>query len=170
MDLRSIIRDVPDFPHEGILFRDITPILHDPNALRESVRQMQDALAGIEFDYVAGPESRGFIFGVPLACTMGKGFIPVRKAGKLPYETVAQSYDLEYGSATIEIHADAIQPGQKVVIVDDLLATGGTCGALCKLIESQGGIVSGIVFLIELVDLNGRTLLENYNVTSIIRY
>jgi len=170
MDLRSIIRDVPDFPQQGILFRDITPVLHDPEALRDSIRQMTDALAGIEFDLVAGPESRGFIFGVPLAYEMNKGFIPVRKAGKLPYKTVARSYDLEYGSATVEIHADAIKPGQRVVIVDDLLATGGTCRALCELIEAQGGIVSGIVFLIELAALGGREKLGDYPVHSILTY
>ena len=170
MDLRTVIRDIPDFPHEGILFRDITPVLHDPAALRDSVQQMAGKLEGIEFDLIAGPESRGFIFGVPLSHELDKGFIPVRKAGKLPYKTVAQSYDLEYGSATIEIHEDAIQPGQRVVIVDDLLATGGTCRALCELIEMQGGIVAGIVFLIELEDLHGRDHLQKYNVHSIVKY
>jgi len=170
MDLRNIIRDIPDFPHEGILFRDITPVLHNPEALHESVRQMSEKLVGIDFDLVAGPESRGFIFGVPMAYAMNKGFIPVRKAGKLPHKTVSESYDLEYGSATIEIHEDAIAPGQKVVIIDDLLATGGTCRALCNLIESQGGIVAGIVFLIELEALNGRALLQGYNVHSIVTY
>jgi len=170
MDLRTIIRDVPDFPSKGILFRDITPILHDPAVLRESVRQMAEALDGIEFDLIAGPESRGFIFGMPLAYKLHKGFIPVRKAGKLPHETVSKSYDLEYGSATIEMHADAITKGQRIVIVDDLLATGGTCQALCELIEAQGGIVSGIVFLIELEGLNGRALLDKYRVASILKY
>jgi len=170
MDLRTVIREIPDFPHEGILFRDITPVLHDAAVLRDAIGQMKAALGGVDFDLIAGPESRGFIFGVPLACEMNKGFIPVRKAGKLPYKTIAKSYDLEYGSATIEIHADAIQPGQRVVIVDDLLATGGTCRALCELIESQGGIVSGIVFLIELAELNGRRFLEKYNVHSIVTY
>ena len=170
MDLRNVIRDIPDFPHKGILFRDITPVLHNPAALRESINQMEAKLDGIDFDLIAGPESRGFIFGVPLAHKMNKGFIPVRKAGKLPYKTVAQSYDLEYGSATIEIHADAIEKGQKVVIIDDLLATGGTCRALCDLIEAEGGIVAGIVFLIELEGLNGRAHLQNYNVQSILTY
>ena len=170
MDLRSIIRDVPDFPHQGILFRDITPVLHDPTALRASIQQMAEKLDGVEFDLVAGPESRGFIFGVPLAYELNKGFIPVRKAGKLPYKTVARSYDLEYGSATVEIHADAVKPGQRVVIVDDLLATGGTCRALCELIESQGGVVSGIVFLIELAALGGREKLAGYPVQSILTY
>jgi len=170
MDLRSIIRDVPDFPQQGILFRDITPVLHDPAALRDSIQQMADKLSGVDFDLIAGPESRGFIFGVPLAYDMNKGFIPVRKAGKLPYKTVSRSYDLEYGSATVEIHADAIAPGQRVVIIDDLLATGGTCRALCELIEAQGGIVSGIVFLIELAALGGREKLDKYNVQSILMY
>lgn len=170
MDLREIIRDINDFPHEGILFRDITPLLQNPTYLKEALKQMGDKLEGVDFDLIAGPESRGFIFGVPLAYIFEKGFVPVRKVGKLPYKTVSQSYDLEYGSAVIEMHADAIKPGDRVVIVDDLLATGGTCNALCQLIERQGGIVAGIVFLIELEILNGRKLLDKYNVHSVVKY
>lgn len=170
MDLREAIRDVNDFPHKGILFRDITPLLHDPVYLRDAIRQIGDKLDGLDFDLIAGPESRGFIFGVPLAYILKKGFIPIRKAGKLPYKTVSKSYDLEYGSATIEMHSDAINPGDRVVIVDDLLATGGTCNAICELIEEQGGIVAGAVFLIELELLNGRKLLDKYNIHSIVKY
>jgi adenine phosphoribosyltransferase len=170
MDLKDYIRDVPDFPYEGILFRDITPLLLNPEAFEDAVKQTKQMLDGIEYDVIAAPESRGFIVGIPLAQAAGKGFIPARKAGKLPYKTVSQSYDLEYGSATIEIHADAIKPGQRVVIADDLLATGGTCSALCKLIEAQGGIVAGIVFLIELSFLGGRDVLMGYDVMSVLKY
>ena len=170
MDLKDSIRTIPDFPQEGILFRDITPLLHDPKAFTETIDRMQKLLSDVEFDLIAGPESRGFIFCTPLALRMSKGFIPVRKAGKLPYETLQKTYDLEYGTATIEIHKDAIKPGQKVIIADDLLATGGTCAALCKLIEESGGEVAAIVFLIELEDLNGRDVLKGYNVHSIIKY
>lgn len=170
MDLRTVIRDVKDFPHEGILFRDITTLLQNPTYLKESLNQMGEKLKGIDFDLIAGPESRGFIFGVPLAYIFEKGFIPIRKVGKLPFTTVSKSYDLEYGSATIEMHADAIKPGDKVVVVDDLLATGGTCNALCQLIEQQGGIVAGVVFLIELEALNGRQILSKYNVHSAVKY
>ncbi len=170
MDLKKIIRDIPDFPEKGIIFRDITPVLHDKDALRDSVKQYEDMLAGTDFDYIVGPESRGFIFGVPLAYSMNKGFIPVRKKGKLPYKTLSESYDLEYGSATIEIHEDAIKKGDKIVIVDDLLATGGTCKAMIDLIERAGGEIEKIVFLIELEFLNGRKVLEGYDVESIIKY
>lgn len=150
MNLYSLIRDVADFPTEGILFRDITPLLQSPEGLQEAVDQMADEVEGLDFDLVIGPESRGFIFGVPLAYKLRKGFIPVRKPGKLPYETISQSYDLEYGSNTIELHVDAIKPGQKVIIVDDLLATGGTTKAMVDLIEKLGGEVVKIVYLIEL--------------------
>jgi len=170
MDLKKLIRDVPDFPHEGILFRDITPLLLEPVAFGEAVSQIKGLLGDVEYDLIAAPESRGFIVGIPLSQATGKGFIPARKAGKLPYKTVAQSYDLEYGSATIEIHADAIKPGDRVVIADDLLATGGTCSALCRLIEGQGGIVAGIVFLIELSVLGGRDVLTGYDVKSLLKY
>jgi adenine phosphoribosyltransferase len=170
IDLRDIIRDIQDFPIKGILFRDITPILLDGECFAESIRQFGELTKGWDFCKIAGPESRGFIFGTPLACGMKKGFIPVRKKGKLPYKTVSKEYELEYGSAVIEIHEDAIAPGERVVIVDDLLATGGTCKALCEMIEAVGGVVAGIVFLIELVDLGGRKLLEGYDVQALIKY
>ena len=169
-DLRSVIRDVPDFPQKRIIFRDITPVLQNPEYLKTAVSQVAGLVAGLDFSLVAGPESRGFIFGVPAAVVLGKGFIPVRKAGKLPYDTISRKYDLEYGSAEIEIHADAINAGDRVVIIDDLLATGGTCKALCELIESAGGTVAGIAFLIELGALNGRELLKGYDVRSVLVY
>jgi len=170
MDLKQIVRDVLDFPKEGIIFRDITPVLQSPEALKESIDQMMDKLDGVDFDLVVGPESRGFIFGVPLAYNMNKGFIPVRKKGKLPYKTVEKEYDLEYGTASIEMHIDAIQPGQKVVIIDDLLATGGTSKAIIDLIEQVGGKVVKLVYLIELEFLKGRDALKDYSVESIIKY
>lgn len=170
MDLKSLIRDVPDFPKEGILFKDITTILQDPNGLKEAIDRMQDALKEVEYDFVIGPESRGFIFGVPIAYNTNKGFIPVRKAGKLPYKTASKEYALEYGTATIEIHSDSIKKGDKVVIIDDLLATGGTSKAMVDLIEELGGEVVKLVYLIELDFLNGRNVLEGYNVESIVKY
>ena len=169
MDLYKLIRDVKDFPKEGILFKDITTLLQDGEGLVASIDQMAEKLEGVDFDLVVGPEARGFIFGVPTAYKLKKGFIPVRKPGKLPYECVAQSYDLEYGSSTIEMHIDAIQKGQKVVIVDDLLATGGTTKAIIDLVEKMGGVVAKVVFLIELEGLNGRELLKGYDVESILQ-
>ena len=170
MNLKKFIRDVPNFPYVGIMFRDITPLLLDPAAFGEAISQVQGLLGDVEYDYIAAPESRGFIVGIPLAQAVKKGFVPARKAGKLPHKTVAHSYNLEYGTSTLEIHEDAIKPGDRVVIADDLLATGGTCSALCKLIESQGGIVVGIVFLIELSFLGGRDVLLDYNVKSLLQY
>lgn len=170
MDLKKIVRDVPDFPKEGILFKDITTILQNPEALKVSIDEFQKKLEDVEFDYVVGPESRGFIFGVPIAYNMNKGFIPVRKAGKLPYETKRKEYALEYGTATIEMHTDAIKPGDKVVIVDDLLATGGTSKAMIELIEELGGEVVKLVYLIELDFLKGRDVLEGHKIESIINY
>lgn len=170
MDFKKLIRTVEGFPVEGIHFRDITTVLKDPEGLHSSISQMSELLEGVDFDIVIGPESRGFIFGVPLALNMRKGFVPARKPGKLPSETRSISYDLEYGSNTIEIHKDAIKPGQKIVIADDLLATGGTCKAVCELVEQAGAEVVGIVFFIELEDLDGRELLEGYNVHSIVKY
>lgn len=170
MNLRNIIRDIPDFPEEGILFRDITPILHNPEALKSSIEQMAEKMNTIDYDIIAGPESRGFIFGVPLAYKLSKGFIPIRKKGKLPAETISKEYSLEYGTATIEMHKDAITLGQRVYIVDDLLATGGTAKAMAEMIEEAGGIVVGFIFLIELEDLNGRNILEKYNIESILKY
>jgi len=170
MDFKEVIRSIPDFPEEGILFRDITTILHDPEALNASIDAICESLKDEEFDFVVGPESRGFIFGVPAAYKMNKGFIPIRKAGKLPAEVLSKSYSLEYGQATIEMHKDAIKKGQKVAIIDDLLATGGTCKAMCELIEEAGGIVSVMSFFIELEGLNGREILKDYNIKSIVKY
>jgi len=170
MKLEVLIRDVVDFPKEGVLFKDITPLIQSPEGLRLAIDRMQAELEGLDFDLIIGPESRGFLFGVPIAYNLNKGFIPVRKPGKLPYKTISQSYDLEYGSSTIELHIDAIQPGQKVVIVDDLLATGGTTRAMIDLIERMGGEIIKIEFLIELEFLNGRELMKGYNVSSLIKY
>jgi len=169
-DLKEIIRTIPDFPEKGILFRDITPILQNPDYLKGAIDKMEDMLSGMDFDLIAGAESRGFIFGVPLCCAMAKGFIPIRKAGKLPYKTFTKTYQLEYGSATVEMHADAIVPGQRVVIVDDLLATGGTCKAITELIEEAGGKVAGMCFLIELLALNGREYNKGYDIKSVLQY
>jgi adenine phosphoribosyltransferase len=170
MDLYGLIRDVADFPTEGILFRDITPLLQNPQGLQESVDLMAKEVEDIDFDIVIGPESRGFIFGVPLAYKLQKGFVPVRKPGKLPYQTISQDYALEYGTSTIEMHVDAIQKGQKVVIIDDLLATGGTTKAIVDLIEKLGGEVVKIVYLIELEALNGRQHLQGKDVVSLLKY
>ena len=170
MNLYDLIRDVKDFPKEGILFKDITTLIQNGEGLVESIDQIAEKLEGVDFDLVVGPEARGFIFGVPTAYKMKKGFVPVRKPGKLPYECISQSYDLEYGTSTIEMHVDAIQKGQKVVIVDDLLATGGTTKAMIDLIEKMGGIVEKIVFVIELEDLKGRELLKGYVIESILKY
>lgn len=170
MDLKKWIRTIPDFPQEGILFRDITTLLKDPEGLREAVRQLQEGTKNMEYDVIVGPESRGFIFGVPLAYAQGKGFIPVRKPGKLPAEVFSQDYELEYGVSKLEMHQDAILPGQKVLIVDDLLATGGTAGAIAQLVRKAGGSVAGFAFLIELADLKGREVLSEYPVCSVITY
>lgn len=170
MDLNKIIRDVVDFPKEGIVFKDITTVLQDADALKYAVDKMQDCIKDLDFDYVVGPESRGFIFGVPVAYNLNKGFVPVRKKGKLPWKTVEKEYDLEYGTATIEMHVDAIKPGDKVVIVDDLLATGGTTKAMLELIEEMGGEVVGLTYLIELEFLNGRDILGDYNIHSLLKY
>ena len=170
MDLKQIIRSIPDFPEKGILFRDITTVLQDGAALREAVSQMASFIEGKDFDLVAGPESRGFIFGVPIAYNMSKGFVPIRKKGKLPSKTLSKEYALEYGTSTIEMHADAIQKGQRVVIIDDLLATGGTCKAAAELIQDAGGIVSAMVFFIELEALGGQALLNGYDVYSVVKY
>ena len=170
MKARELIRDIPDFPSPGILFRDITPVLLDPSALNECIgAYVEDAqMRGAEL--VVGIESRGFLFGIPVADRLSLGFAPVRKLGKLPYQTVKAEYSLEYGTNTVEIHIDAIRPGQRCIIVDDLLATGGTASAACRLVESLGGIVVGLTFLIELSFLNGRSQLEDYPVTSLIQY
>ena len=168
--LEDYVRSIPDFPEEGIIFRDVTSVLQDKDGLRMAIDQMQDLVKDLDFDVVVGPESRGFIFGVPIAYNLNKAFVPVRKKGKLPCETIECEYDLEYGTAIIEMHKDAIKPGQKVVIIDDLIATGGTIEAIIKLIEQLGGEVVKIAFLMELEGLNGRDRLKGYSVESVIKY
>lgn len=170
MELKDYVRNIPNFPKEGIQFKDITTVLQDPDGLRMAITDMQKALVDLDFDVVVAPESRGFIFGVPIAFNTRTAFVPVRKKGKLPYETISETYDLEYGSATIEIHKDAIKKGQRVVIVDDLLATGGTLQAIINLVERLGGEVVKICCLIELPELNGRELLKGYDISSSITY
>ena len=170
MDLASTIRSVPDFPIEGILFYDITTLLKNPEALKASVDQLVDHYKDVGVEVVVGMESRGFIFGMPMAYQMGIGFVPVRKPGKLPAETVSESYDLEYGTNTLEIHVDAIEKGQKVLIVDDLLATGGTAKATCNLVEKLGGEIVGVAFVIELNFLKGREKLQSYDIFSLLQY
>lgn len=168
--LEEYVRSIPDFPEPGIIFRDITTILQDPDGLHLAIQSMQDKLKDTEFDVVVGTESRGFIFGVPIAYNLHKAFVPVRKKGKLPCETVSMEYDLEYGSAVIEMHKDSIKPGQKVVLVDDLVATGGTIEAAIKLAEELGGEVVKVVFLMELAGLKGRERLKGYEVESVLCY
>ncbi len=168
--LEDYVRSIPDFPEPGIIFRDVTSVLQEADGLQLSIDGIMDKLKGVDFDVVVGPESRGFIFGVPVAYNMKKAFVPVRKKGKLPCETVSMEYDLEYGSAVIEMHKDSIKPGQKVVIIDDLIATGGTIEAITKLVEQLGGEVVKIVFLMELAGLDGRRKLAKYDVASVIRY
>lgn len=168
--LEEYVRSIPDFPEKGIIFRDVTSVLQDADGLRLAVDTMQERVEDLEFDVVAGPESRGFIFGMPIAYNLNKPFVLIRKKGKLPCETVSEEYELEYGTATIEMHKDSIKPGQKVLIVDDLIATGGTTEAMIRLIESLGGEVVGIVVLIELAGLNGRSRLNNYRLESAICY
>ena len=168
--LEDYVITIPDFPEPGIQFRDITSVIQDPDGLKLAVDGLVDQLKDLDFDLVIGPESRGFIFGVPLAYLLGKGFIPVRKKGKLPRETVSRKYDLEYGQAEIEIHKDAVRPGQKVVIVDELIATGGSAEAAVKLVEELGGEVVRLVFVMELAGLEGRKKLDGYDVRSLIAY
>ena len=168
--IEDYVRSIPDFPEEGIIFRDVTSILEDAEGLHLAVDLIQEKIGETEFDVVVGPESRGFIFGVPVAYNLHKSFVPVRKKGKLPCETITMKYDLEYGSAEIEMHKGSIRPGQKVVIVDDLMATGGTMEAIVKLIEQMGGKVVKIVCLMELAGLKGREKLEAYDMESVIVY
>lgn len=168
--LEDYVVSIKDFPEEGIIFRDVTSVLQDANGLKLAIDAIMDELKDVDFDVVLGPESRGFIFGVPVAYNMNKAFVPVRKKGKLPRETVEMEYDLEYGSAVIEMHKDAIKPGQKVVIIDDLIATGGTIEAIVKLVEQLGGEVVRIAFLMELEGLEGRKKLAGYDVVSVIKY
>ena len=168
--LEEYVVTIPDFPEPGIMFRDITSVIQDPDGLKLAVDGLAGLLKDTEYDLIVGPESRGFIFGVPVAYLSGKGFVPVRKKGKLPRQTVSQKYDLEYGQAEIEIHVDAVKPGQKVVIVDDLIATGGSAEAAAKLVEKLGGQVVKMIFVMELAGLHGRDKLKGYDVESLIVY
>ena len=168
--LEDYVRSIPDFPEPGIIFRDVTSVLQDADGLALAINLMQEKLEGIEFDLIVGPESRGFIFGVPIAYNLHKPFIPIRKKGKLPCETVSVEYELEYGSAELEIHKDAVKPGQRVVIIDDLMATGGTNEAMIRLIEKLGGRVVKSVFLMELAGLKGREKLSGQEIDSVIVY
>ena len=170
MDLAKMIRDVPDFPKKGIIFKDITTLIKDPEGLREAVDVLADHYRGQEIDLVAAVEARGYIFGAPIAYKLGAGFIPVRKAGKLPAETVVEEYELEYGTDAVEMHRDAIEPGQKILIVDDLIATGGSAAATTRLVETLGGEIVGIAFLIELEFLHGVEKLKEYDVFTVIEY
>ncbi len=172
VDLRHFVRSVPDFPVPGILFRDITPLLGDPQALASSIEQLRALLAPVlargPIDKIVGIESRGFLFGVPLALALGAGFVPLRKPGKLPWQKLSRSYALEYGEATLELHVDAIAPGERVVVVDDLLATGGTALAAAELVEESGGLVAALAFVVELVGLDGRAILGDRSVLSLL--
>ena len=168
--IEEYVKSIPDFPEKGIIFRDVTSVLQDADGLHLAIDEMQKFLEGVEFDVIAGTESRGFIFGVPIAYNLHKAFVPVRKKGKLPRETVSAEYELEYGKAEIEMHKDAIRPGQKVVLVDDLIATGGTIEAAARLVEELGGEVVKIIFLRELEGVKGREKLKGYDVESVIHY
>ena len=168
--IEEYVVSIPDFPEPGIIFRDVTSVLQDADGLQLAVNTMQEKVKDLDFDVVAGPESRGFIFGVPVAYAMHKGFVPVRKKGKLPCETISMEYDLEYGSAVVEMHRDSITPGQKVVVVDDLIATGGTIEASIQMVEELGGEVVKVIFLMELAGLKGRERLKGYDVDSVIIY
>ncbi|MCI5712968.1 MAG: adenine phosphoribosyltransferase [Lachnospiraceae bacterium] len=168
--MEDYVRTIPDFPEPGIMFRDVTSVLQDPDGLKLAIDSMINLLDGVDFDVIAGAESRGFIFGAPIAYALGKPFVLIRKKGKLPCETVSEKYDLEYGSAEIEMHKDAVKPGQKVVLVDDLIATGGTIEAGAKLVEELGGEVVKMIFLMELAGLNGREKLKDYDIASVICY
>ncbi len=170
MDLAKLIRDVPDFPQKGILFKDITPLLGDPEAFREAVDALVARYVGHKIDKVVAIESRGFLLGAPLAYKLGAGLVPVRKPGKLPAETTTIEYSLEYGTNRLQIHLDAIQPGQKVLLVDDLLATGGSARAAIELVERLGGVIVGLAFLVELEFLRGMEKLQGYEVYSLIRF
>jgi adenine phosphoribosyltransferase len=170
MDLAENIREVPDFPKEGILFYDITTLIKDPQAFKQAVDILSEHYVGQKIDLVVAVEARGYIFGAPIAYQLGAGFVPVRKVGKLPAETVREEYELEYGTDSVEMHRDAIQPGQKVLIVDDLIATGGSAAATARLVERLGGEVVGIAFLIELAFLGGVEKLEGYDVFTVIEF
>lgn len=170
VDLRELIRDVPDFPQEGILFKDVMPLIADPGAFRETIDRLAAWAGPRTPDVILGAEARGFIFGGALAYALGCGFVPARKPGKLPWETVEATYDLEYGADTLEIHADAIRAGSRVIVLDDVLATGGTARAKCELVERLGGTVVGVLFVIELTFLKGRDKLAGYDVHALIEY
>lgn len=168
--VEDYVRTIPDFPEPGIMFRDVTTVLQDAEGFKLAIDEMKKLLDGVDFDVIAGAESRGFIFGAPLAYALGKPFVLIRKKGKLPCETIEKSYELEYGTATIEMHKDSVKPGQKVVVVDDLIATGGTIEAACELIEELGGEIAKVIFLMELAGLNGREKLAKYDVASVVTY
>ncbi|MBU3111358.1 adenine phosphoribosyltransferase [Clostridium lacusfryxellense] len=170
MDLKNSIRIIENFPKENISFKDITTLLQDGNVLKYTIDRMVSDLKNKQIDVIVGPEARGFLFGVPVAYALGAGFVPVRKPGKLPCDTIEIEYELEYGTDKLEIHKDAIKPGQKVAIVDDLLATGGTVAAVTKLIEQMGGEVVSLNFVIELTELNGKEKLKGYHIESLVKY
>ncbi|WP_204151886.1 adenine phosphoribosyltransferase [Leptolyngbya sp. CCY15150] len=170
MDLKALIRDIPDFPKPGILFRDITTLLRDPDGLRHTIKTLADHYADLEIDYILGMESRGFIFGVPLAVQLGVGFIPVRKPGKLPAAVHSVEYDLEYGTDRLEMHQDALPKGCRILIVDDLIATGGTAAATVDLVAAAGAQLAGFGFIVELTDLGGRDRLPNVPIVSLVQY
>lgn len=170
LQVESLIRPIPDFPIPGILFRDITPLLKDRKGFKEAVDLFVDAFAGREIDYVVGIEARGYMLGAPLAYAIGAGFVPVRKPGKLPGSKLTEEYTLEYGTNSLEVHDDAVGKGQSVVVIDDLLATGGTAAATRRLLEKLGAKIVGFGFLVELVDLNGRSMLEGVDVTSFVKF
>ena len=170
LDLKSYVRDIPDFPKPGILFRDITPLLANAVAFRETIRRMAEPYRGEKIDAIVAAEARGFIFAAPLAIELGAGFVPVRKPGKLPHTKLSHQYDLEYGSDTLEIHVDGVAQGSRVLILDDLLATGGTVGACCKMVEQMGATIVGCAFAIELVGLQGAKKLASYPIFSLLKY
>jgi len=170
VNLTNYIRSIPDWPKKGILFRDITPLLADRKAFAAAVEALADKYKAKNIDYVAAVEARGFIFGAAIAARLGAGFVPIRKKGKLPYKTESATYDLEYGTATIEVHIDAVKKSSRVLMVDDLLATGGTIAAACRLIEKIGGKIEGIAFLVELKNLNGREKIKNYDIFAEIAF
>lgn len=170
MNLKNYIASIENYPKEGVIFRDITPLMSDGEAFKYAVSKMTEYAKQLNVDVIVGPESRGFIFGCPVAIELGIGFVPVRKPDKLPRETISYAYDLEYGSNELHMHDDAIKPGQRVLVIDDLLATGGTIEATVKLVEKLGGEVAGCAFLIELEDLNGRELIKSQDVLTLIKY
>ena len=170
MDYSKFIANVPDFPIKGILFRDVTPLVNDGEAFKSACMEFAEFAKKLGADIICGPEARGFIFGCPTATLLGIGFVPVRKPNKLPRATISESYDLEYGQNTLCMHKDAIKPGQKVVIIDDLLATGGTIEATIKIVEKLGGIVVGLAFVVELEDLNARSLFKDYEILTLLKY